>query len=288
MWSRPRGHKWLHNMAHTRCMWISKATCTYANTHAHAPGYQHARTYAHSCTHRPISNTYCFSTATKDSWTCLIVTSYVHCLSCWVLVWRRDNPERLGKPRSAFICIHGENRLAPFSAVWAATLRNGMASVQGKREVERYGWKQGFGNWGIRGGFGNGRCCVCLGDVGHVTCVAGTYRGSKWGSSKSGTVNLYKCEELKVLVNTSLEVYANGSAKSVLQQQRERWQEVDRCECVENRELCELRDFTEERRGRTVAPQERRSRFRFPVGNVRVIPSLGPLSVALRSTQPLT
>ena len=60
------------------------------------------------------------------------------------------------------------------------------------------------------------------GDVGHVTCVAGTYRGSKWGCRTSGTVNLYKCEELKVLVNTFLEVYANGSAKSVLQQQRVR------------------------------------------------------------------
>ena len=44
-------------MAHTRRSWISKATCTYPHAHAHAPGYPHART------HRPISNTYCFSTA---------------------------------------------------------------------------------------------------------------------------------------------------------------------------------------------------------------------------------
>ena len=38
--------------------WLSKATCTYAHAHARAPGYRHART------HRPVSNTYCFSTAT--------------------------------------------------------------------------------------------------------------------------------------------------------------------------------------------------------------------------------
>ena len=30
------------------------AMCTYAHSHAHAPGYPHARTYAHACTHRPI------------------------------------------------------------------------------------------------------------------------------------------------------------------------------------------------------------------------------------------
>ena len=47
MWWRPRGHKWRHNMAHTRFM-----------LHAHAPVYPHART------HRPISNIYCFSTTT--------------------------------------------------------------------------------------------------------------------------------------------------------------------------------------------------------------------------------
>jgi hypothetical protein len=63
--------------------WISKATCTYAHAHAHAPGYSHARTHAQACAHRPICNTYCVSTATMVSWTRLIVTSYVHCLSCF-------------------------------------------------------------------------------------------------------------------------------------------------------------------------------------------------------------
>jgi Fe-S oxidoreductase len=36
----------------------------YAHGHAHALGYPHARTHAQTCTHRPICNTYCFSTAT--------------------------------------------------------------------------------------------------------------------------------------------------------------------------------------------------------------------------------
>ena len=42
--------------------WTSNATCTYAHAHAHAPGYTHAST--HACTHRPVSNTYRFFTAT--------------------------------------------------------------------------------------------------------------------------------------------------------------------------------------------------------------------------------
>ena len=42
--------------------WISKAAGTYAPAHAHAPGYPHARTHGRACTHRPLSNTYCFST----------------------------------------------------------------------------------------------------------------------------------------------------------------------------------------------------------------------------------
>jgi hypothetical protein len=58
MWWRTRGHKWRHNMVHTRCSWIGKATCTHAHAHAHAPECPHART------HRPISNIYCFFTAT--------------------------------------------------------------------------------------------------------------------------------------------------------------------------------------------------------------------------------
>jgi hypothetical protein len=43
MWWRPRGHKWRDNMAHTQ-----PGTHMYARTHAH----------------RPISNSYCFSTST--------------------------------------------------------------------------------------------------------------------------------------------------------------------------------------------------------------------------------
>jgi hypothetical protein len=63
---------------HIRVDWhISRATCTYA--HAHALGYPHAR--ARVRTHRPIFNTYCFSTA-MVSWRRLNVTLCVHCLSC--------------------------------------------------------------------------------------------------------------------------------------------------------------------------------------------------------------
>jgi hypothetical protein len=65
IWCRPRGHKWRHNMAHTRCvldyqgyMHVCASTCprvrVTARTHASA----------HACTHWPRSNTYCFSTAT--------------------------------------------------------------------------------------------------------------------------------------------------------------------------------------------------------------------------------
>jgi hypothetical protein len=48
IWKR-RGHKWRHNMAPTLCMLVRQ-------------GYMHACACTH--THRPISNTYCFSTAT--------------------------------------------------------------------------------------------------------------------------------------------------------------------------------------------------------------------------------
>ena len=76
--------------------WISKATraqaCARAlaptttyppkRTHAHKlmPSPAHACTHTH--THTEICNAYCFSTATVVSWTCLIVTLSVHCLSC--------------------------------------------------------------------------------------------------------------------------------------------------------------------------------------------------------------
>ena len=62
--------------------WINKAICTYAHAHAHAPEYPHTRTHTQACTHTPICNTYCFSTATMVTRTRLIVTLYVHCLYC--------------------------------------------------------------------------------------------------------------------------------------------------------------------------------------------------------------
>jgi hypothetical protein len=63
-------------------------TRLYARMRLHTPtclGYPHARTHAQACTHRPICNTYCFSTTTMVSWTRLNVTLYVNWLSCYSL-----------------------------------------------------------------------------------------------------------------------------------------------------------------------------------------------------------
>ena len=57
----------------------------------------HARTGPRACarkhtlTHIEISNPCCFSTATMVSWTRLIVTLYVHCLSCFSLLTEFQN-----------------------------------------------------------------------------------------------------------------------------------------------------------------------------------------------------
>ena len=56
------------------------ATCTYAHAHAHAPRYPHERT--HACTHRPVSNTYCFSTATVSRERALVLRHT--CIVCLV------------------------------------------------------------------------------------------------------------------------------------------------------------------------------------------------------------
>ena len=61
---RPTGYKWLHNMAIRVAYWKSKATCTYAHAHVYVSGYPHARIHARARTHRPICNTYWFSTGT--------------------------------------------------------------------------------------------------------------------------------------------------------------------------------------------------------------------------------
>jgi hypothetical protein len=44
--------------------WSSTAASTYTLTHSNALGYPHAHTHAHACMHKPVRNTYCFSTAT--------------------------------------------------------------------------------------------------------------------------------------------------------------------------------------------------------------------------------
>jgi hypothetical protein len=61
--------------------WIIKATC--AQTHAPTPVHPpHPPTHARTHTHRPICNTYCFSTAKMVSWTRHNITSNLNCLSC--------------------------------------------------------------------------------------------------------------------------------------------------------------------------------------------------------------
>ena len=57
--------------------WISKPTRTRAQLHAHAP------THTHTHTHKELFNTYCFSTAIMLPRRLLIVTLYVHWLSCY-------------------------------------------------------------------------------------------------------------------------------------------------------------------------------------------------------------
>jgi hypothetical protein len=57
MWWRPRGHKWRHNMAHTRCIldkqgYMNARTCI------------RPRTWAHACARKQICNIYWFSMAT--------------------------------------------------------------------------------------------------------------------------------------------------------------------------------------------------------------------------------
>jgi hypothetical protein len=78
MWGRLRGHKWRHNIAHTRCMldkqgYMHVRACT--RPRARVPTCTHLRTY------RPIRNTYCFSTPTmiRES-TSLLRYTYIVCL----------------------------------------------------------------------------------------------------------------------------------------------------------------------------------------------------------------
>jgi hypothetical protein len=71
-----RGHKWLHTTSYTFVSSISKTTCkqaskqartharTHANAHAHAPGHRHMHVQTRAHTHKPINNSYCFSTTT--------------------------------------------------------------------------------------------------------------------------------------------------------------------------------------------------------------------------------
>jgi hypothetical protein len=81
MWWRPRGHKWRHNMAHTRCvMDLQGYMNLYAGTlpRACVPTCTHAP----ACTHRPISNTRIAFPRKQWFRERACVTLYVHCLSC--------------------------------------------------------------------------------------------------------------------------------------------------------------------------------------------------------------
>ena len=75
--------------------WISKATRTDAHAHVYAPGYPHARMHAHAWTHRPICNTYCFSTTkalqrTFSLLSCVSSCDFLasrHVQNMWFLMW---------------------------------------------------------------------------------------------------------------------------------------------------------------------------------------------------------
>ena len=56
--------------------------CAWTRPRARVPTCTHARARKHA--HRPICNTYCFSTATVVSRTRLSVMLHVHCLSCFL------------------------------------------------------------------------------------------------------------------------------------------------------------------------------------------------------------
>jgi hypothetical protein len=62
MWWSQRGHKWLHNMAHTSCM-LDKQGCIHARASTRPPTRAHAQTRAHTHTHTQICSVCRFSTA---------------------------------------------------------------------------------------------------------------------------------------------------------------------------------------------------------------------------------
>jgi hypothetical protein len=64
--------------------WISKATCTHAHAHAHTPGHPHKHPphlRTHTCAHRKICHTYCFSSAAVDRERASVLRcTYIACL----------------------------------------------------------------------------------------------------------------------------------------------------------------------------------------------------------------
>ena len=91
--------------------WISTVTRKHSRVHTNAPGQTHA--YTRARTHRQICNTYCFSTATMVSWTRLIVTLHVLCLSCFLWKGNPKNEVRASQVKYVwvihclwFICAH--------------------------------------------------------------------------------------------------------------------------------------------------------------------------------------
>jgi hypothetical protein len=57
----------------------------HARMRMYTPGYPHAHTHAHACTHRPVSNTSCFSAATMIRERASILRYKVRCLSRFLL-----------------------------------------------------------------------------------------------------------------------------------------------------------------------------------------------------------
>ena len=71
-WVSRTGHRWQCNTEHAHCMFD-------------AYGFRHTLR---------VSNIYCFSTATMVTRTCISVTLYAHCLSCYMInqAWASKSP----------------------------------------------------------------------------------------------------------------------------------------------------------------------------------------------------
>ena len=84
----PRGHmtsQYGSYALHVRLAWLHALMCMHTPTRSN--------THIHARTHRPLSNTYCFTTPTVVMRTHLNITLYINCSSCFF--YPRDLLEKL-------------------------------------------------------------------------------------------------------------------------------------------------------------------------------------------------